>query len=211
MDKPDSVLGQIEEYYGGKVRAHGATPEGVDWNGEISQFVRFAQFRKLLDGEGVFSLNDLGCGYGALYGYLKSYFHQMCYWGFDLSEDMIAAAREIYVGESDSATFVQSSKPKTRSDYTVASGIFNVRFDVADDEWLQYIHQTLDQMAEYSQKGFAFNCLTSYADVDRMRKDLYYANPSSLFDFCKRRYSKNVALLHDYDLYEFTLFVRLSS
>jgi hypothetical protein len=29
-----------------------------------------------------------------------------------------------------------------------------------------------------------------------------------LFDLCKRRYSRNVALLHDYEIYEFTILVR---
>jgi len=29
-----------------------------------------------------------------------------------------------------------------------------------------------------------------------------------LFDYCKRTYSRDVALLHDYGLYEFTILVR---
>ena len=37
-----------------------------------------------------------------------------------------------------------------------------------------------------------------------MRADLYYADPRAFFDLCKRHYSKQVALLHDYGLYEFT-------
>jgi len=41
-----------------------------------------------------------------------------------------------------------------------------------------------------------------------MRDDLYYADPCLLFTYCKTRYSRNVALLHDYGLHEFTLFVR---
>jgi hypothetical protein len=59
-----------------------------------------------------------------------------------------------------------------------------------------------------SRLGFAFNCLTSYSDSDKLRDHLYYANPNELFDFCKRQYSRNIALLHDYDLYEFTILVR---
>ena len=43
---------------------------------------------------------------------------------------------------------------------------------------------------------------------ERMRPDLYYADPCRLFDHCKRRYSRHVALLHDYGLYEFTILVR---
>jgi len=63
-------------------------------------------------------------------------------------------------------------------------------------------------MNEYCEKGFSFNCLTSYSDDDKMKDYLYYANPMELFDLCKRKYSRNVALLHDYDLYEFTILVR---
>ena len=53
--------------------------------------------------------------------------------------------------------------------------------------------------------------LTSYSDPDRMRPDLYYGDPCRLFDHCKRRYSRHVALLHDYGLYEFTILVRLDA
>jgi hypothetical protein len=94
------------------------------------------------------------------------------------------------------------------SDYGVASGIFNVRLGRTDAEWQAYIEHMLDQLDRTSRLGFSFNCLTSYSDADRMRPDLYYADPCRLFDFCKRRYARNVALLHDYGLYEFTMLVR---
>jgi hypothetical protein len=57
-------------------------------------------------------------------------------------------------------------------------------------------------------KGFAFNALTSYSDPERMKNTLYYADPCRLFDLCKREFSRDVALLHDYGLYEFTILVR---
>ena len=41
-----------------------------------------------------------------------------------------------------------------------------------------------------------------------MRSDLFYSDPCNLFDICKRKYSRNVALLHDYGLHEFTIIVR---
>ena len=63
----------------------------------------------------------------------------------------------------------------------------------------------------WSRRGFAFNLLTSYSDVDRRRPDLYYADPLAYFDHCKRTFSRNVALLHDYGEWEFTILVRLDS
>ena len=62
--------------------------------------------------------------------------------------------------------------------------------------------------ARYANEGFAFNCLTMYSDEDRMKDYLYYADPLFLFDFCKKHFSKNVSLLHDYDIYDFTILVR---
>jgi hypothetical protein len=50
--------------------------------------------------------------------------------------------------------------------------------------------------------------LTSYADREKQRSDLYYADPMFFFDYCKRRFSPRIALLHDYPLYEFTILVR---
>ena len=43
-----------------------------------------------------------------------------------------------------------------------------------------------------------------------MREELFYADPGWIFDQCMRRYSRHVALLHDYGLYEFTVLVRKS-
>ena len=55
---------------------------------------------------------------------------------------------------------------------------------------------------------FAFNCLTSYSDPERMQPYLYYSDPLRLFDHCKRRYARDVALWHDYGAYEFMIVVR---
>jgi hypothetical protein len=106
-------------------------------------------------------------------------------------------------------TFVDDVDELEPADYTVASGIFNVRLDVSDSAWKDYVFRELETLAGLSRRGFSFNMLTSYSDADKMRPDLYYGDPRFFFDHCKRRYSRNVALLHDYGLYEFTIIVRL--
>jgi hypothetical protein len=40
MDNPD-LLAEVANYYSAKLEAFGQTPQGVDWNGESSQLVRF--------------------------------------------------------------------------------------------------------------------------------------------------------------------------
>ena len=66
----------------------------------------------------------------------------------------------------------------------------------------------LDEFNRLSRRGFSSNFLTKYSDADKMRPDLYYADPLFLFDYCKRNFSRNIALLHDYRLYDFTLLIR---
>lgn len=207
QNKKIDLLTEVAEYYTSKLAEHGETPRGVDWNGEKGQKLRFEQLCKVIDTENHFSINDLGCGYGALYDFLSSKNENFFYSGVDVSESMVRAAELRYNGQPR-VRFVLSSEPDQIADFGIASGIFNVRMGRSDDEWLSYLEATLDVLDRTSRMGFAFNCLTSYSDRPKMRDYLYYAEPCVLFDLCKRRYSRNVALLHDYGLYEFTILVR---
>lgn len=201
------LLTEIAEYYSSKLMTHGPTAHGVDWNGEESQQLRFQQLSKIIDTLDHFSINDLGCGYGALYDFLAKENKLFSYAGFDVVSSMIEAAKERHP-DNQRARFICASQPDQIADYGVASGIFNVFFNHSSSEWENYLHSTLDILHQASQRGFSFNCLTSYSDHEKRKAHLYYADPCALFDFCRRRYSRNVALLHDYGLYEFTILVR---
>lgn len=204
------VLAPVERYYAEKLREFGMQPRGVDWNGEDGQQLRFAQLCKVVDFGTPFSIADIGCGYGALYDFLATQPTSFDYVGVDIAVSMIEAAATAHA-DRPNARFVQGTVPATPVDYAVASGIFNVKLGNAEDDWVAYVERTLASMDQCTRRGFAFNCLTSYSDEDRKRADLHYADPAFLFDHCKRKYSRNVALLHDYDLYEFTILVRKAS
>jgi SAM-dependent methyltransferase len=202
-----TVLDAVQRYYTGKISEHGPTAKGVDWNDRASQERRFEQILKLCDLQGPFTINDYGCGYGALALYLEERGLPFRYTGFDISEGMVDQAHDL-LGGLDHCRLVTQDELLEKADYTVASGIFNVRLDAADDAWEEHIFATLERLAVLSTRGFAFNMLTSYSDPGRMRPDLYYADPGSIFDHCKQTFSRWVALLHDYGLYEFTILVR---
>jgi SAM-dependent methyltransferase len=203
------LIERVAAYYEGKLRDHGATPAGVDWNSEASQQLRFQQLlRIVMPQERPGTLNDFGCGYGALADYLATHHAEWRYCGFDVSPKMIEAAGALHPPHAR-RVFTSDIATVPKATYTVASGIFNVKLDVAVSDWHDYVLTTLDTLASLSEAGFAFNVLTGYADPARQRPDLFYADPLALFEHCRRRFSVRVALLHDYPLFEFTMLVRL--
>jgi SAM-dependent methyltransferase len=203
------IIAEVGRFFGEKVARLGPTPAGADFNSEAAQTIRFRQFVRLLDFGAPFSLIDFGCGYGALAPYLLGLGLPLrSYVGFDISREMIEAA--------DSQVPIDIEKRLTTevgdigmADFTIASAIFNNKLQVDIAAWHQHIVDTLDILASASRRGFAFNMLTSYSDREKMRSDLYYGDPCQFFELCKRKYSRNVALLHDYELYDWTISVRL--
>jgi SAM-dependent methyltransferase len=197
----------VAQYYSSKLAAHGPTPRGVDWNSAESQELRFTKLLTVCDADREASILDFGCGYGALAARLRRDGYGGEYVGYDLSPDMVQAATGAH-RELPRCRFTSDPTALRAAAYTLASGIFNVRLDIARDEWERHIHATLETIASLSLQGFAFNMLTRYADADRMRTDLYYADPGTWLTYCLDRFSRRITLLHDYGLYEFTMIVR---
>jgi SAM-dependent methyltransferase len=195
---------KVKEYFKDKFEKYGTTPQGEDWNSVESQTIRFDQLIKVIDSSQPYSIIDYGCGYGALIDHLRSLGHSFTYQGMDILEDAISKAKELH----RDCFFTAVERDLTPSDYVVESGIFNIKLDAEYDNWTTHVLDTLSRMNRLAIKGFAFNCLTKYSDADYIRPNLYYADPCFLFDYCKINFSKNVALLHDYELYDFTILVR---
>lgn len=204
-----NLLHKISEYYSKKIEQFGCTPNGVDWNSLESQIIRFNQLLKICEKEDTFSLGDFGCGYGALANYLADKNKLIKYHGFDISKLMIenATSQNAHFSFASFSTNIQNLNSK---DFIIASGIFNVQMETSNEDWLSYMKNTLNQINDFSIKGFSFNALTSYSDKEKMKDYLYYSDPLFWFDYCKKNFSTQVALLHDYGLYEFTILVRKS-
>jgi SAM-dependent methyltransferase len=201
------VYQNSKQYYENKLKEGGCSPAGVDWKDKGSQYLRFKKLLEIVNLNESFSIADIGCGYGELFLFLNALSQEFQYYGIDVSSKMIEEAK-CYCKNSENVKFIVGHRLSQKVDYCVASGIFNTRGELKDAYWMDYIFNAISSMNESSVKGFSFNCLTSYSDEDKKRKDLYYTDPLVLFDFCKKNFSKRVALLHDYPLYEFTVLVR---
>lgn len=201
------ILDQVGAYYSEKLSEYGATARGVDWNSEESQRTRFDQLLKVCQHSREFSIVDVGCGYGALSAYLHECGYDFHYQGIDVSETMIDSARSLHE-DCPGCSFTASRRDLQSADYAVASGVFNVKLEIPERDWRDYIFETIEELNELGTRGFAFNMLTAYSDADRMRPDLYYGDPGAYFDLCVQHFSRWTAALHDYGLYEFTIVVR---
>jgi SAM-dependent methyltransferase len=200
-------VNQVKTYFQERLTTHGASPRGADWNSVQSQETRFEQLLKVVDFSQPFSLLDYGCGYGALAKTLAQRGSPFEYLGYDVLESMVEEARKLFAGSAN-CRFSSRLEELGQADYSVISGVFNIRFETSFEEWTQYVVRTLELVNQYSRRGFSFNMLTSYSDAEYMKPHLYYADPCFFFDYCKRHFSRNVALLHDYELYDFTILVR---
>lgn len=201
------MLTKVSDFYGKSFSEHQATPKGVGWKDKESQDIRFLQLCRVIaegDSKEGISINDFGCGYGALFEYLEERVQIKKYYGYDICPDMITSAKKR--NPYSKTEFIQSSRISHTADYSFASGTFTVQLDSTYKDWTDYIRSSLIKMSKKSKKGFAFNALSTY--VDWKSKGTYYANPLFFFAFCKQNISKYVSLIHDYPLFEWTILVR---
>jgi SAM-dependent methyltransferase len=206
----DLIHAAVREYYTAAIERFGPTAKGVDWKDDASHRLRHEQFLRLLRCDLTAPVLDLGCGYGDFLAVLREAGHTGCYVGCDLSPAMIDAARRTF-GEGADRRWCVGEDPPAACDYAIANGIFNVRRGADAAAWSHYVDATIDKLARHGRRGFGFNMLSMSSDPEQRRDDLYYVDPVAMLQTCLNRYGRQVAILQDYGLWEFTVLVRHSS
>lgn len=209
---PAAPLAQVAHYYGERLRRFGATPLGVDWPSRPNQELRLVQLLKLCDFSAPRSLNDVGCGYGALRGFLSRRHRraQVDYLGTDVSQAMVAAARRRWRHRADCAFEVADGTTRL-ADYSVASGIFNVKLDCPLPEWEVLVARTLDRLQRHSRLGWAVNFIVPPAPGQASPPELYRPPVERwLAHLAQRQPACDVTVLRGYGLPEVTLLARTS-
>lgn len=207
-ERLDDAYRQVAQYYTQKLRRYGTNPLGVDWSCVPTQALRFRKLLELCDFGSPFSLNDIGCGYGALLDYLALYHRHtpVDYLGIDLSSAMVRSAKKRWAG--DLIQFHHGREIPRSADYSIASGIFNVMLDQPITVWEQLIEVTLFHLSATSRKGFAVNFVQQPPSGEITRLGLYCADPMRWVDFCENRLGSNVCIINDYGMSEFTLIAK---
>jgi SAM-dependent methyltransferase len=199
------IHSKVRAYYSAAVERWGPTPQGVDWQSAAAQYLRFVQLLKICSFDTAFSLNDFGCGCGALLDYLALRHDSatIAYRGIDLSFAMIEAATKRWAKRRDT-TFVVGSTCNGVADYSLASGVFNVRLGEPIDEWEAYVESILADLRVSSRIGFAVNFKLPL-DNGPMEDNLYRTRQERWMTLCRKRLGCEVETLVGYGLREFTL------
>jgi SAM-dependent methyltransferase len=211
----ESVYSDVEAYYSARVAKYGATPLGVDWSCQATQSLRFVQLLKICDFSAPFTLNDIGCGYGALAAFLTLHYPEakIDYFGMDLSRAMVSRARRRF--SSPDRRFVVRTASRRIADYSVASGILNVSCGYSRAIWEGFVATILREMRRTSRVGFSVNFLSDAARAKTSAgapvENLYRTSPEPWSHYCERGLGCSVETIDDYGMREFTLLVRCDS
>ena len=85
----------------------------------------------------------------------------------------------------------------------------HVKLDQSPDDWKNYIFDTILKLKKVTRESLALNFLTTFSDIERQSAKLYYASPREIFDFCASQVGKDITIFHHYNIYEFTIGVRI--
>jgi SAM-dependent methyltransferase len=203
----EQLHASVEAYYTRKVRKFGATPLGVDWPSTPSLELRLVQLLKVCDFAAPFSLNDLGCGYAAALDLIERRWpaNQVDYLGVDLSAEMIAHARRRW-HHRPGTDFIVSHECGRAADYSIASGVFNVRLDHSPQLWTAHVQAILQELDRSSRKGFAVNFMLPAAAA--RTPELYGSTPDPWVAYCETVLGRSVELVQGYGMPEYSLLVR---
>jgi SAM-dependent methyltransferase len=210
-DSPEipDILSAVVNSYDCSINKYGPTHRAVAWQNAERQQRRFQIFFGLLsydnDRDNI-SINDLGCGYGAMFNTFQALpqFRDGTYFGYDISKSMIDAARKNI--QDPRAIFINSHYATEKADYSFVSGTYNMKMAASDGEWQEYVKENLVQLWSKTRISLGFNMLNTQSPL-RLRT-LFYADPIYFVRFCKKYLSDKVRMIDLLHPNEFVILIR---
>lgn len=179
---------RIASIYDKQFKLHGARPEASFWFSGFRQHTRFEiitnEIRSLEQDRPV-SICDLGCGYGAYAEYLsyKTTPKISNYLGLDISAEVIKFCQSNY--GYPWAKFEKANNLKNKMDYIVMSGTFNYAATSNVKKWEAHLYKNLIQCFDKTNRAMIFNLQLSDGPSKIGKKNIYYANPTNVAQFCR--------------------------
>ncbi|MSR89270.1 MAG: class I SAM-dependent methyltransferase [Candidatus Margulisbacteria bacterium] len=191
------------DYFDQECRAFGTSDKALGWASKSSQRLRFSMMSLMSEWDQTYSVLDVGCGHGDLFGFCEEEKLPVVYTGIDFTAGMIRVAKAKY----PKGTFVEADILDANFidiyDYVFASGIANLK--VPDQ--MGWIESLLAKSFSLAKKGISFTMLSSFAPPE-WRDDayFYYYDPLRVLAYCFTL-SPYVELKHHYLQHDFTVTV----
>lgn len=212
MDKQAQI-----DYFEGLLAKHGENYLALDWNSPESQRLRFKVMKELFvygSRAANVSLLDVGCGFGDLYGFLKSdgtlHRNKINYTGYDISPKILAVARKRYPDAKFELKDILEDRQVPKFDYVMCSGALNIRTAELEEHY-EFVKEMVFRMHDLARIAVAVNFLSEGAlpisDPDDLNSGRYYFfKPERVINFC-RFVGSRFMVRHDYHPGDFTVYL----
>jgi hypothetical protein len=208
----DEIAESQKKFYLKKFHQYGDSPQSLSWNDRKTQYLRFQKVSELFKYEhsNQFSVHEVGCGLAHFKEFLNGYSASIFYSGSDIVEEFIEMNKIKYPGgsffiENISNDLKSINASVTGNDYYCLNGTFHTKEQNSIEDWEKFVFKSTKNMFIMAKKGICINFLTSYSDFND--KNLYYADPKNIFNWCVKNCSRFVSISHDIPLYEFFVYI----
>ncbi len=190
------------------IKAFGAHHKALAWHDAERMQRRFQIFAGLIADipeERPISINDHGCGYGAMFEairHLPALKHGR-YFGYDISPEMVAEARKRI--RDPRCEFILTHAAQHEADYSFVSGTWNMKMWASNDDWREFVFENLRHLWSQTRVALGFNMLSTRNPY--REETLYYADPAEMLEFCRRELTPNVRSVDRLEPNEFVLFL----
>ncbi len=201
------IKNRVSEYYSNAFDKFGRQPKGVDWNDENAQVRRFERLTSHLPQNESFSVLDYGCGYGALYDFLKNSGYSFDYHGFDIAESIIAETKAHYA-ETEGVSFYTQLPKELHVNFAILNGVFHVKLEHENATWEEHIRVHLQELMKHVKTSVSVNFLSLHSDPEKRKSSLFYAHPTNFAEKLSSEFGWNIEVHEHPALYEFVLIIQ---
>ncbi len=183
------------------------SPEAAHWRGKEKTWLRLKILTEIADLNGK-KILDFGCGNALFLDFLKENNITCGYYGWDISKKMIEVAKRRHPEAELKVCNILEEEVSAYDnffDYVIVSGLFYIKADGEPKVHERWIKTILSKLWPLSKKGIAANFVTEY--VDWKEENLYYCSIGDIMSFCVNNLSRYFIVRHDYQLWEFTMYI----